>query len=292
MVNFDKETHTYTLNDKVLISTTQLMQKFGLAPSYEGVNTELLEKAAERGTMVHQEIENYIKNGEIGFSNELGQFIAFCRKYPQIVEMKSETIVHNDLVAGTIDFIYRFKNRTVIADFKTTSAVHKNAVAWQLSIYAYLYDKENYEDISIQVFHFNKGNLEIHDLQLKSKNEVEMLMKALESESEYLESSNLLPTELQNELVRIETEFSLFETFYKQMKAKRDEIYSKIKQAMEEGSITSVQTNKFKITYVAPSKKETIDKSKLEAELPEIAEKYTKTTTVKSSIRITLKGEK
>ena len=46
MLVFDEEKHEYTLNGKKLISVTQLMQKHGLAPSYAGVSTEILNAKA------------------------------------------------------------------------------------------------------------------------------------------------------------------------------------------------------------------------------------------------------
>lgn len=58
---FNKENHTYTLDGKILISVTQLMRKHGLAPDYSGVNEVVLQRKAERGTLIHEEIERYIK---------------------------------------------------------------------------------------------------------------------------------------------------------------------------------------------------------------------------------------
>ena len=43
------------------------------------------------------------------------------------------------------------------------------------------------------------------------------------------------------------------------------------------------------ITRVAPSTKPTIDSARLKADLPEIAEKYTKISNVKGYVRITVR---
>jgi hypothetical protein len=67
MIEFREDTHEYFLDGRKLISVTQLMRKHGLAPSYDAVPSAVLKAKAERGTLIHKEIEKYIKYGEIGF---------------------------------------------------------------------------------------------------------------------------------------------------------------------------------------------------------------------------------
>ena len=43
------------------------------------------------------------------------------------------------------------------------------------------------------------------------------------------------------------------------------------------------------VTYVKPTTRTSIDSAKLKKEMPEVVEKYSKTSNVKSSIRIKLK---
>ena len=58
---------------------------------------------------------------------------------------------------------------------------------------------------------------------------------------------------------------------------------------MEETGVKSIDNDYFKITYVAPSQRETIDSARLKREHPDLAVEYTKTSLVKASVRITLK---
>ena len=292
MIQFDNEKHEYTLNGKVLISTTQLLSKYGLAPSYDGTPNQILKAAAEKGTLIHKEIETFIKTGEVGFTDELFEFIKYFNEHNLIIaKCESEKMVNNDSVAGTIDFVYKYLDKKVIADFKTTSVLHKNTVEWQLSIYAYLYDQNDYENTVLKAFHFTPS-LNVVDLNLKPKAEVEKLINAYINGSEYYEMSSLLPTELQKELMIVENEFTCLEEIYKKLKAKREETITKIKQAMEENNITSVETSSFKITYVKAREQVGVDSKKLIADHPEIAEKYKKITNVSASLRITTKGVK
>ncbi len=87
--------------------------------------------------MIHEELEQYINNGEIGFISELEEFIKLCQT-EKIEPQKSEIMVHNEEIAGTIDIVGSINGVRFLGDFKTTVTLHTEAVAWQLSLYAYL----------------------------------------------------------------------------------------------------------------------------------------------------------
>ena len=78
-IRFSEVDHKYFLNDgtseKELVSVTTLLKKHGLTPDYSFVNEVVLSTKAERGTIVHKELEAYIKSNEVGFTSELENFI-------------------------------------------------------------------------------------------------------------------------------------------------------------------------------------------------------------------------
>lgn len=298
MITFDEKNHKYYWNGKELISVTTLMKKHGLAPDYSLVSSEVLEAKAERGTLIHAEIEDYIKHGEIGFTKELEAF----RKYlfiNQVEVIKSEQIVYNDIVAGTLD-LYLKKDGFIIADIKTTSTLHKESVSWQLSIYLYLLvnqtagNKEEYNQHKGQAFHFdNEGNLKVVDIPLKPYDEIELLMKV---ERNGFEKYHLPQIELDPYQIQIIQEASAIIERAKKEQKEAEEKLNLIKEAlinaMEENGVKAFENDYFKITYVAPVEKSSIDSARLKKEQPEIAEQYTKTTSQKASVRITLKEQK
>lgn len=59
--------------------------------------------------------------------------------------------------------------------------------------------------------------------------------------------------------------------------------------AMEKHGVEKWDNEVMTVTYVKPTTRTSIDSAKLKKEMPEIAEKYSKTSNVKSSIRIKLK---
>lgn len=75
----------------------------------------------------------------------------------------------------------------------------------------------------------------------------------------------------------------------KELEAKNADIREAIKDAMEANGVTKFDGDLIAITYVAPTTRTTFDSKRFMAERPKTAEKYLKTSDVKSSIRIKLK---
>lgn len=70
-LTFDEEWHTYRVNGKIVPSVTRLLDD----GSYANVDQEILKKACERGTLIHKEIEMYLKHTEKGFTDEFQEFL-------------------------------------------------------------------------------------------------------------------------------------------------------------------------------------------------------------------------
>lgn len=290
MIEFREDTHEYFLDGRKLISVTQLMQNHGLAPSYDAVPSEVLRAKAERGTLIHKEIENYIKTREFGFTNELDAFVNHIKKHG-VTPLASEFIVYNDLVAGTVDMLSEEMGELVINDFKTTTTLHREAVSWQLSIYAYLYGMATGDWANKgKAYHFQTGGtLKVVDIPLKPHSEIFRLL-ACEKKGEIYTPQDIVIADNQlAELVEVESLIKQIEEQKKAAEAQAVELRQALMQAMEQNGVTSFENENIKVTYVAATTRTAIDSTKLKKELPEIAEKYTKTSNVKASLRITLK---
>ena len=292
MIEFREDTHEYFLDGRKLISVTQLMRKHGLAPSYDAVPSEILRAKAERGTLIHKEIENYIKRREFGFTNELENFVSHIKKH-DVTPLASEFIVHNDVVAGTVDMISEELGEVVINDFKTTATLHKEAVSWQLSIYAYL-NETGHCATKAKAYHFQPdGTLKVVDIPFKPMAEVERLLECERNGEIYTQSVAVVVNETAlAELVEVESLIKSIEEQKKVAEAQAVELRAALMQAMEQNGVTSFENENIKVTYVAATTRTAIDSAKLKKELPEIAEKYAKTSNVKASLRITLKEDK
>ena len=289
MVNFDETTHTYTLDGKNLISVTQLMNFYNLGVDYGVVNQATLKASAERGTLIHKEIETYNKEGVLGFTDEVLNYADYLKDHNTSC-LESEFMVNDDTVAGTIDLILLQQAEKIIADIKTTSTVHKDSVSWQLSIYRYLYWKVTGELIKKGlVFHFDKSHkLRVVEIPLKPIEEVEKLIQA------YKDNTIYAVTELDKKNLKKVEKYELLILGLKQKIAEYEIASKQIKDAllekMEEVGCLKLETDNLKITYIAEQTRATIDTKKLKEDLPEIAEKYTKETKVKATLKITPKG--
>ena len=291
MVIFDETLHQYKNDDRILISTTQLMTKHGLAPDYSGVSMSVLQAKAERGTLIHKEIEDFIKTKELGFTDEVYLFKNYIEQN-EIQVVQSEDMVYNDVIAGTIDLILLKDKQPIIADIKTTSTLHKDSVSWQLSIYLYLFTdatEDLYNSFKGCAYHFNKGKLKVVEIPLKSFSQVNRLVECERLGIIYHEETALVPLEQLTRLAEIEKQIANFETMKKQLESQREELKNNLIIAMEEKGIMSLESDKLKITYIAPQERQTFDSKKLEKEMPEIYSQFLKTTKTKASVRITVR---
>lgn len=290
MIKFDEKTHRYFDGDKQLISVTQLMQKHGLSPDYSGVDLVVLRKKAERGSLIHKEIETYLKTGEVGFTKECSEFWLYIQSHG-LTDIASEKIVYNDICAGTVDLILKNDNGDlIIADIKTTATLHTDAVSWQLSIYNALY---GWKAERAQAFHFDaNGNLNVVNVPLRPYEEVEALFDAERGGGTFKPRADIAPidTGALAALADFERIIAEAEARKKEAEAKRDEIKAALMAQMEEKGVKTFETELIRLTYVAPSTRATIDTARLKKELPEVAEQYTKTSETKASLRITIKG--
>ena len=110
---------------------------------YTGIPADILAKAAARGNATHKDLENFIKQGTTTTNPDLINFSKYVAiRNIDLTTAKSEQIVYDDqyLIAGTVDFQYFDGDEDIIADFKTTSSIHWDAVACK-------YADENKADI-------------------------------------------------------------------------------------------------------------------------------------------------
>ena len=291
---FKEDTHQYFLVDKAtgevvkeLISVTTLLKKHGLSPNYSGVPSETLKAKAEYGSFVHKELENYIKKGEIGFSQELQDFLTYC-KNTNFIPTQSEFIVYNDIVAGTVDIRGYNYTHKILGDFKTTATLHKEAVSWQLSIYAYLFKKDI--RFKLQAFHFNDG-LKVVDIEFKPIEEIEKLLECERKGELYQQKQLVVAEDLLLQVAEAEQKIKDFDLLKKEVEKQAELLKQQLIDTMREQGIKSFENDNMKITYVEPITRETIDSTRLKKEMPEIAEQYKKISNVKDSVRITLKNK-
>ena len=294
-IKFDETLHKYTVDGKEVISVTQLLQKHKITPSYDAVDKELLRVASERGTLIHEEVEKWIESGECGFTEEAESICEYLYENAySSCDIISEQTVANDVVAGRFDILFSDRlTRFVLADIKTGNSKHLFGWAWQLSLYKYLYEKMSGNKIDSLIVMWVKGNdLTIIPCEYVGDDKIENLLNA-EREGRLISDVDLGVSEEElEELEELMEDIKSKEEELNLLKEKVDKVKETLYSTMEKEGIKTVDRNKLKITYVAPSTRVSVDSKKLQKEEPEIYKKYAKTTTVAGSIKITLMGDK
>ena len=282
MIEFDEEKHEYRLDGNVIPSVTQLLKKHGLVADYSMVPESILSAKAERGTLIHKEIQDYIEKNEVGFTQECRLFSDWLEHFP-LEDMKCEQIVHNDVCAGKFDLFGFRGGNPILIDFKTTSSKHLEDWRWQLSLYDYLLGCGS----ELHVIWMNDG---LEDIQVERvpDTEIESLFQAEKKGEIYTPKGLVFPSESLSKIENLERQLFDFKTKTDAIEKKKSELLDELKGAMEKQGIKSLDYRSISITYVAPSKRATFDKKKFETDHPEMKGLYEKESTVKASIRIKL----
>lgn len=272
---FEEDTHTYTRNGTNYISVTTLLKNYGLSAHYSAqIPDAVLKQAATRGTNVHKALENFIKHGIVDTTiNEVVTFEKYIINQNVDIQLAiSEEVVYNDkyLIAGTIDFQYFDSTNTyVIADFKTTSSIHWESVAWQLSIYNYIKcngDLLEYYTNKLMVYHMRDTKLSVREVPLIDFTEVEKLLQANLMNAPYSYHPDLSKIISNSEGVVLQQlceEIEQYTTILEELKEKKNKLTQKIMNNMVATSTPAFITNGLKITYSPASTVEKIDGKKV-----------------------------
>ena len=137
---FDEKKHIYSLDGVVLPSVTQILRPVTEC-FYSGIDPDVLQKAADRGTAIHSAIETWIdyQMDTIVVDAYRGYFNAFLTWWgdrnpvPLATELRT---YHKILMyAGTVDLIAEIDGKTVLVDYKSSVSVNMKAYALQLEAY-------------------------------------------------------------------------------------------------------------------------------------------------------------
>lgn len=286
---FDEATHTYAKDGQAYISVTQLLKKHGLLPDYSKIKTETLRKASEKGTFIHSEIEQYIKNGTVGFSSELADFIEICDER-RLEPDRAEFIVYNDeyKVAGRVDLSgLTALNKCFIGDVKTTSTLHTESLAWQLSLYAFLGEMIVSEAYGFHLRPNNKSKLV--PVTLKRRDEIIQLLEAEKVGTKYEPQKQQVIIANHDKILRLQEDLVLYKNCMQAAEQELEKYKEFLLGAMKKNNVKTWETDDLLITYVAPKTKISIDGKRLKEERPEIAQEYRKTTIDKEYVQIKLR---
>ncbi len=291
-VSFEDITHSYLLDNEVyLMGVTSLMKKHSLAPNYEGIPADVLQKAAERGSKVHKDIEDYCNGKAVAMTKELKAYIG-CG----INAIANEYLVSdNEIVASSIDIVADAGDSKVnLIDIKTTSALHLEPLSWQLSIYAFLFKFQNpdIEIAGLYGLHIKAGKATLVPVPKKMDDEIIDLLFCEREGLPFMPKAEELPTatkEMLTTLEEVTSQITLIKTSLKEAEELKKSIEQKVIAEMESKALKTLENGPIKVTYVAPYTREGVDTKRLQEAMPEVYDRYKKITNIGASIKVSIK---
>lgn len=284
-VMFDELTHSYFCGDKMLIGVTSLMAKHGLAANYSAVPSGVLERAAAKGTATHELLEHY-DNGEAVVEDE--NLKAYKRLKLKV--LCSEYLVSdNDVVATFIDKVL---DDYSLADVKTTSEVHTSALEWQLSICAYLFERQNpgIKVPALYCIHVRNKKAKLIPVNRIPDEEVERLIDCERKGEEFVcvdlgtGTSEALTKSEELALASSLESIAIFKQKIKEAESAAAEIQNRLYDYMKEHNLTEVFGETGKFVRRAETTRISLDTKALKEKNPKIYAKYKVETAVKGGI--------
>ena len=286
-VVFHSEEHTYTLDGKQLSGITSLLDRQLFKDKYSGIPEEVLRNAAERGTYIHQCCE-LVDEGFVSDNQESINYLRLKEKYNLRIEESEYLVSDNEHVASCIDKVYRYDDTTFyLGDIKTTYKLNKEYVMWQLSIYAYLFEKQNpgARVTSIFAIWLRGETAQLVELDRVPTEKVEELLRCDAMGLQYGEECETLPSvipEMEALVVDVETRL-------KRLTEQKKNLMDGLMRAMVKEGIYAWKGEKMSITRKTASTRKSFDKERFEEDYPGVYDKYIKETPISESLLIKIK---
>lgn len=292
-VRFDEEHHRYFLGEKELSGITGTLIKKAFPDTYKGIPDAILAKAAERGSVVHQNLELFdtICNSDV---NIMPSVLPEIKDYNEMLisyglhHVDSEYLVtDNENFASAIDKVLADDEGNIyLADIKTTATLHYDNVSLQLSIYAKWFEEQN-PDLKVKeivCMWFKNGQSKFQPLPRVSDEQIDELINAyLTDNADYQ-----YKVEVPEQFSALEQEYRLITARIDAMKIVQDDLKEKIMKMMEDNKQKSIKTNIGTYSYVAATTKKVFDTKLFKDTEPDHYEYYLKETDTKPSLRIKL----
>lgn len=139
-LRFDEKSHIYRLDGVEIPSVSRVMEPLK-ASSYAGISEKTLARAADKGSSVHNSIENWLKFGIDDIPEEhrpyFEGFLEWWDEYqPEVVASEVKTYHKLMRYGGTIDLLAYIGGKLTLIDFKTTYRLLEKSCGVQLEAYA------------------------------------------------------------------------------------------------------------------------------------------------------------
>lgn len=286
-VIFDEVEHTYLLNGKQLKGITGTLIPHAIGQKYADVPEHILAEKAKYGKWVHSEIEMFLNGFEP--SEPTPEFLAFKNWILEEdlgFEFAEFIVTDSENFATPIDGIDENYN---LYDWKTTAVLDKESISWQLSICAYFSELMGNKVNKLYAVHLRGNECTLHEIERKTNSEVQRLIECYLKNEPYVSTLALSNEETLAKIYELEKIIVEIESEAKRYKALKEQMSEFLTKQMEQSGVKTFETENIKVTRVLPSETITFDAKALLADMPELAEKYNKTSVRKGYLKLTVK---
>ena len=296
---FDEIDHSYTSEyGQIFVPVTSVISITPRAVDFSKLpRQDAIKKASLRGSMIHQEIEDFIKLGVDGISKT---FLWFKQTlFPLFEQWECEVMVYSENektpYAGHIDLVCynRTDGRWLIIDLKTGGHA---TVDYQTSLYKRALCKMRGIDPELVdlacIDASDEDKISFFKVRTIPASWLDELLDCYASGLPYIEPLPALTgvdrTVLAN-LSEVESYITLVEADLDRLKTEQASYKSQIYKAMESALVDSFEFGLLKITRVKPSTQTGFDKEQFKKDDPKAYEKYVTTIPKAGYLKITVR---
>lgn len=164
-IDFDEDTHTYYVNGVRKPSVSAIMRPIS-DKHYNDMNVpkSVIEKAAKRGTLVHEAIDLYDTFGVETENKEIKPYLLgykMAKRLEVLFPKYNEIRLTNGDYCGTLDMIAIKDNELILIDLKATSKINYELLEVQLCAYKELANFNGHSIDKTYCLHIKPNNYKL-----------------------------------------------------------------------------------------------------------------------------------
>ena len=306
-VKFDRESHTYDLDGRELKGVTPIVSWL-FPETYSGIPESIMREAAKYGSMIHSACH---MADVVGIAEHDS-----VKAYLQLKERAGLTTIANEYlvsdekdIASSIDVVCTEKDAEgdALLDIKTTSRVHQNHLSVQLSVYAWLYQKQTGRQVgNLYCVWLPKPRYGVPALLPVTRLQGDVCEFIVQS---YLRGDDnsaarqklqdcgmvldgnmpeLTSEQIPAQYADVVDEIISTELELKSLKEREATLKDGLLQLMRENGVKKWTSDNLTLTYIAETTRKAVDSKKLQSKFPDVYSECIKESRVSDSIKITI----
>lgn len=293
-VVFNEEDHTYFLGEKQLQGITGMISRQLFPDKYKGIPDYVMKRAADKGSRIHSQCEFVDSTGFEPESIEAENYLRERMNAGYNALANEYTVSDEEYFASNIDCVWEKEEEVSLADIKTTYRIDKDSLSWQLSIYAYLFEKQN-PGLKVKNLYgiwLRGDKSELIPIERKNDEDVIRLMECEVKGEKYISTEiapagnlQLMTAAAVQMLIDAQEELDFAKEQSEQMK-------EALKAAMIENGVNVWDAGRLRASVTPATTSKSFDTKAFQADHPDLYSKYLKSVEKKASIRITIREEK